>query len=45
MNWFVDKILKVDFSEKQHILNNPHFWVGLLAMIAGFALVIIGRTM
>lgn len=45
MKWFVENVLKVDFGDKMHILDNPHFWFGLLATAAGFALIFIGRMM
>ena len=43
MKWFVENVLEVDWAEKKHILDNPHFWFGLLSLAAGAILIFLGR--
>lgn len=43
-NWFT-KLLIIDPSDKKHILENPRFYIGIVAMIIGGILIYIGHTM
>lgn len=43
-NWFV-KLLKIDPSDKKHILENPRFYIGILALVIGGFLIYIAQTL